>query len=73
MAACAAPLAKTYTAGARIYPSLASVRDDSPEGAADRRAREEFSRWRSSFLSWFSGGDPIRRRFDRRRRQAGSR
>ncbi|WP_046469719.1 haloalkane dehalogenase [Allosalinactinospora lopnorensis] len=49
----------SYTAGARIFPSLVPTSPDDPASDDNRRAWEVLERWEKPFLTAFSDGDPI--------------
>ncbi len=49
----------SYTAAARVFPSLVPTRPDDPAAAANRAAWEGLARFDRPFLTAFSDGDPI--------------
>jgi haloalkane dehalogenase len=49
----------SFKAGARIMPSLVPISVDDPEHEANKKAWEEFFRWKKPFLTAFSDSDPI--------------
>jgi haloalkane dehalogenase len=49
----------TFTAGARIFPSLVPTSPDDPAAAANRSAWEALARFDRPVLTAFSDGDPI--------------
>ncbi|MFX0021262.1 MAG: haloalkane dehalogenase [Candidatus Hermodarchaeota archaeon] len=51
----------TFKAGARIMPSLVPTTIDDPEHKANKKAWEEFFKWKKPFLTAFSDSDPITR------------
>jgi haloalkane dehalogenase len=51
----------SFKAGARIMPSLVPTSVDDPEHKANKKAWEEFFKWKKPFLTAFSDSDPITR------------
>lgn len=51
----------TFKAGARIMPSLVPTTIDDPEHKTNKKAWEEFFKWKKPFLTAFSDSDPITR------------
>lgn len=49
----------SYTAGARVFPSLVPTAPDDPASADNRRAWEVLKEWDKPLLTAFSDGDPI--------------
>jgi len=49
----------TYTAGARIFPSLVPTATDDPAADANRAAWKVFEQWDKPFLCCFSDSDPV--------------
>jgi len=56
---------ESFKAGARIMPSLVPISPDDPEHEANKKAIEQFQRWKKPFLTAFSDSDPITRRGDK--------
>jgi haloalkane dehalogenase len=50
---------QTYTAGARIFPSLVPTSPDDPASADNRAAWQVLERWTKPFLCAFSDSDPV--------------
>jgi len=55
----------SYKAGARIMPSLVPISKDDPEHESNKKAIEQFGKWKKPFLTAFADGDPITRGGDR--------
>ncbi|NVM44503.1 MAG: haloalkane dehalogenase [Candidatus Lokiarchaeota archaeon] len=49
----------SFKAGARIMPSLVPISKDDPEHLTNKKAIEQFGKWKKPFLTAFSDGDPI--------------
>jgi haloalkane dehalogenase len=49
----------TFKAGARIMPSLVPTTIDDPEHDTNKKAWEQFFKWKKPFLTAFSDSDPI--------------
>ena len=50
---------ESYKAAPRIMPSLVPISPEDPEHEANKKAIEEFKRWKKPFLTAFSDGDAI--------------
>ena len=55
----------SFKAGARIMPSLVPISKDDPEHEANKKAIEQFGKWKKPFLTAFSDADPITRGGDK--------
>ena len=49
----------SFTAGARIFPSLVPTSPDDPAAGANRAAWKVFQQWDKPFVCCFSDGDPV--------------
>lgn len=49
----------SYKAGPRIMPSLVPISSDDPEHKANKKAIEQYMKWKKPFLTAFSDSDPI--------------
>ena len=55
----------SFKAGARIMPSLVPINKDDPEHDTNKKAIEQFKKWKKPFLTAFSDEDPITRGGDK--------
>lgn len=50
---------ESYKVGPRIMPSLVPISTEDPEHVLNKKAIEQFRKWKKPFLTVFSDSDPI--------------